>query len=63
MTINIAELRRAAQGNPLDPVPMTRRMIGAIADELERSRSCVERVRSRDRVVMALQDIDREHRQ
>ena len=62
MTINLAELRRAGQGADLELVPITRRMVRAIADELERSRNCVAYAASRDRVTQALQDLDREHR-
>ena len=62
MTINLAQLRRAGEGADMDVVPMTRRMVRAIADELERSRNCVAHAASRDRVTQALQDLDREHR-
>ena len=60
MTINLAELKRAGQGGDLEPVMMTRRMVRAIAAELERSRQCVAYAASRDRVTQALQDLDRE---
>ena len=57
MTIDVADLRRRAEGRDLDTVPVTKRMLREIADQLEAFGNLRSHVDWRDRVNVVLRDM------
>ncbi|KUR80772.1 hypothetical protein [Novosphingobium sp. FSW06-99] len=57
MTIDVTELRQWADGSDQDVVPLTKRAVRAIADEIERLRKIESHVTWRGRVDQVLREM------